>query len=180
MVDRIPGSSALNVAALVRYLHDYLPLAGADLDIEMLHGGRSNLTFRLSTATDSWVLRRPPLGTVAPSANDVRREYTVIRALAGSDIPVPEALHLCQDSSIIGSPFSVMRFVPGIVIRSESDAAQLGPRATTCARLLIEELARLHAIDPAAVGLSQFGRPTGYLDRQVAALGSTVGDSAHT
>jgi aminoglycoside phosphotransferase (APT) family kinase protein len=158
--------AGLDVDALVAHLRQHLPIDG-DVRVELLQGGRSNLTYRLTMPEVSWVLRRPPLGIVAPSANDVRREFTVLRGLADSPVPVPEAVHLCEEASVLGVPFSVMSFVEGRVVRSDADARALGPAAAEHARSLVEELAVLHAVDPAAVGLEMFGRPDGYLARQV-------------
>ncbi|HEY6531979.1 MAG TPA: phosphotransferase family protein [Acidimicrobiales bacterium] len=158
---------ALDTEALVAYLRGLLPIGPEAPTIALLHGGRSNLTYRVSGTAESWVVRRPPLGVVAPSANDMGREFTVLRGLTDSDVPVPEAIHLCEDVAVIGAPFLVMSFVEGTVVRSEADAARLGPAASDHARLLVEQLARLHAVDPSAVGLDEFGRPVGYLQRQV-------------
>ena len=158
---------ALDVSALIDHLEDIIPIDRDALEIELLQGGRSNLTYRLTTPTASWVVRRPPLGVVAPSANDVRREFTVLRALERSSVPVPRAVHLCEDAAVIGAPFLVMTFVEGTTIRSPEDGAALGGLAADCTRLLIDQLARLHVIDPGEVGLTDFGTPQGYLGRQV-------------
>jgi aminoglycoside phosphotransferase (APT) family kinase protein len=161
-----PAVAGLDLDALVAHLREHLPIDGR-VTVDLLQGGRSNLTYRLTMPEVSWVLRRPPMGIVAPSANDVRREFTVLHGLAESAVPVPEAVHLCEDPAVIGVPFSVMSFVEGRVVRSDADARALGPAAAEHARSLIEELAVLHAVDPAAVGLGGFGRPDGYLGRQV-------------
>jgi aminoglycoside phosphotransferase (APT) family kinase protein len=162
-----PEVEALDISALVDHLHGIIPVDRDSLEIELLHGGRSNLTYRLSTPTGSWVVRRPPLGVVAQSANDVQREFTVLQALERSAVPVPRAVHLCQDAAVIGAPFLVMSFVEGTTIRSPEDGAALGGLAADCTQLLIDQLARLHVIDPGDVGLTDFGKPKGYLERQV-------------
>jgi aminoglycoside phosphotransferase (APT) family kinase protein len=112
------------------------------------------------------VVRRPPLGHVLPSAHDMRREYRVISALSAIGFPVPEPLLLCEDADVIGAPFYVMRHVDGVVLR---DTTHQPDRATarTCGEALVDLLVRLHGVDHDAVGLADFGRPEGYLQRQV-------------
>ncbi|MGA8117908.1 MAG: phosphotransferase family protein [Actinocatenispora sp.] len=166
MTTDLPG---LDLARLTPYLAEALPggLAGA-LSGEVIAGGRSNLTYRLTDGRTRWVLRRPPLGHVLPTAHDMNREYTVIRALRDTEVPVPDALLLCADDSVLGAPFYLMGEVPGVVLRAADDYARLGPDdVPRCARLLMDVLVRLHRIRPDEVGLADFGRPDGYLTRQV-------------
>ncbi|MGH8880843.1 MAG: phosphotransferase family protein, partial [Stackebrandtia sp.] len=114
------------------------------------------------------VVRRPPLGHVLATAHDMGREYQVMAALAGTAVPVPPVHLLCRDTDIIGAPFYLMDFVPGAVYRRASQTADLGARrAETMSRHLIDVLAQLHAVDPDAVGLRDFGHGPGYLRRQV-------------
>jgi aminoglycoside phosphotransferase (APT) family kinase protein len=116
----------------------------------------------------SWVLRRPPLGHVLPTAHDMRREFQVLTALKDTDVPVPEPLAFCADEAVIGAPFYVMTRVDGIVVRGVDDAARrTAEQARAASEGLVEVLVRIHAVDPAAVGLEGFGRPHGYLERQV-------------
>jgi aminoglycoside phosphotransferase (APT) family kinase protein len=115
------------------------------------------------------VIRRPPLGHVLPTAHDMAREYRVIRALHGTAVPVPAAVLLCTDESVLGAPFYLMSEVPGVVLRSAADYAGVTPAdAEHCGRTLVDVLLALHRIDPQEVGLGDFGRPEGYLTRQVA------------
>jgi aminoglycoside phosphotransferase (APT) family kinase protein len=115
------------------------------------------------------VLRRPPLGHVLPTAHDMGREYRVLTALAGGAVPVPRPLAFCPDGSVIGAPFYVMAWVEGTVLRAPADAAALRPgQAAELSRLFVETLAAIHGVDVAAAGLSGFGRPEGYLARQLA------------
>src|SRR5262249_56015590 len=110
-----------------------------------------------------------PLGHVLPTAHDMAREFRVISALAGTAVPVPAALLHCADEQVLGAPFYVMGFVDGVVLRDRAQTAELAPeRAAGLGSRLGEVLAGLDAVDPAAVGLADFGRPAGYLDRQVA------------
>jgi aminoglycoside phosphotransferase (APT) family kinase protein len=136
--------------------------------IELISGGRSNLTYRLDLGTTSLVLRRPPLGHVLPTAHDMAREYRVLSALAGTDIPVPRPLAICQDAAVIGAPFYLMEFVDGVVLRSPEDGQRLVPdQARQLSERLVEMLAAIHAVDLEAAGLTGFGRPDGYLARQL-------------
>ena len=131
-------------------------------------GGRSNLTYRVDVGPRALVVRRPPLGHVLPTAHDMVREYTVLTALAGTDVPVPRPVALCHDDSVIGAPFYVMEFVPGVILRSAADLTRLGKtRTQTISTALVDTLVALQAIDPGAVGLADFGRPEGFLERQL-------------
>lgn len=136
---------------------------------ELISGGKSNLTFTLvSAAGDELILRRPPTGTLLPSAHDMSRESRVQQALATTDVPVASIV-LRDDGQLTGSQCYVMEKVPGHVIR---DALPAGFAATPAERAqmayaLVDTLAALHAVDPNAVGLGDYGRPTGFMERQV-------------
>ncbi len=141
---------------------------GAPLHASLISGGRSNLTYFIGDGTSEWVLRRPPLGHVLPTAHDMAREYTVITGLGPTDVPVPEALAFCDDVSVNGASFYVMEKVEGRIVRSEADFARLTlDDARRCSEALVDVLAALHRVDYAAVGLGEFGRPDGFLERQV-------------
>ena len=154
-------------------LRDYLDrahpgLVDGPLAAELISGGKSNLTYRLHDSAHRWVVRRPPLGHVLATAHDMGREHRVISALAGTGVPVPGAHLLCTDPDVLGAPFYVMDEVRGSVYRNAEDVAGIGrERARTMSFRLIDVLAELHGIDPATVGLSDFGRPDGYLQRQL-------------
>jgi aminoglycoside phosphotransferase (APT) family kinase protein len=133
-----------------------------------VEGGRSNLTYVVSDGASRWVVRRPPLGHVLPTAHDMAREFRVISGLHGTAVPVPEALLLCEDTDVIGARFYVMSFVEGTPYRSAEQLAELGENRTRAiAGDLVDTLVDLHAVDPAAVGLGDFGRPEGFLERQL-------------
>jgi aminoglycoside phosphotransferase (APT) family kinase protein len=137
--------------------------------VELISGGRSNLTYRLDLDSGPIVLRRPPLGHVLPTAHDMNREYRVLTALSGTAVPVPQPLANCQDAGVIGAPFYLMRFVDGAVLRTTQDGAGLSPeQAAELSNLMAETMAAIHGVDVAAVGLTEFGRPAGYLARQLA------------
>jgi aminoglycoside phosphotransferase (APT) family kinase protein len=158
----------LDLAAVQRFFDAEVPEVRGPLRAELIPGGRSNLTYRLTDGHSSWVLRRPPLGGLTPSAHDMAREYQVVAGLAGTGVPVPRAVALGQDLSILGMQFSVFEYVPERVIRTQEDLHALpDAEIVRCAYGLIDVLAGLHAVDPDAVGLGEFGRPQGYLRRQV-------------
>ncbi|MFG3156544.1 phosphotransferase family protein [Streptomyces sp. NPDC048219] len=139
------------------------PLSG-----RLIEGGRSNLTYKVSDGTSTWVVRRPPLGHVLATAHDMKREHRVISALHPTDVPVPRPVLLCEDEEVLGAPFYVMEFVEGTPYRTAAQLAPLGPERTRAAVLnLVDTLVGLHAVDPAEVGLGDFGRPDGFLDRQL-------------
>jgi aminoglycoside phosphotransferase (APT) family kinase protein len=131
----------------------------------VISGGRSNLTYLVEGVNGRAVVRRPPLGHVLPSAHDMAREYRVISALARAGFPVPEPLLLCPDADVIGAPFYVMRYVDGVVVRGRNTVTP--DQARACGQELIDLLVRLHGVDHEAVGLADFGRAEGYLERQV-------------
>jgi aminoglycoside phosphotransferase (APT) family kinase protein len=142
-------------------------LGRGDVSVEQIAGGASNLTYRVQAGGDDWILRRPPAVTFATS-NDMAREWTVLRALAATAVPVPRVIRTCEDPGILGVPFYVMERLDGIVFRTGADVAHLDEaQSRACADELADVLAALHAIDPAAVGLASFGRPEGFVERQV-------------
>ena len=153
--------------ALARYLDDRL---GDSLPVEAQRhqAGHSNETFFVKRGKLELVLRRPPLGAFLPTAHDVAREHRVLSALTDTSVRVPRTLLLCDDESVIGAPFYLMERVHGVVIRTElpngldsdEDRATIGDE-------LVDALVELHSIDPEACGLDDFGRPTGYLERQL-------------
>ena len=159
----------LDLEALARYLEPYVgELAGA-LRGEVIPGGRSNLTYIVDDGERRFVVRRPPLAHVLPTAHDMAREYRVLAALQGTGIPVPHVITLCEDDSVIGAPFYVMEWIDGHVVRESLPPEFPDTRETRRAMstALIDTLLQLHRIDPDAVGLADFGHPDGFLARQV-------------
>ncbi|MFI6082272.1 phosphotransferase family protein [Streptomyces sp. NPDC051217] len=143
-------------------------LVGGPLSARLIEGGRSNLTYLVTDGAQEWVVRRPPLGHVLATAHDMKREFRVISALHPTAVPVPEPLLLCEDPEVLGAPFYVMEYVAGTPYRTAEQLAPLGPERTRTALLgLVDTLVELHAVDPDAVGLAGFGRPEGFLDRQL-------------
>jgi aminoglycoside phosphotransferase (APT) family kinase protein len=138
------------------------------LRASLLKGGSSNLTYVVADGEREWVLRRQPLGHVLPTAHDMVREHRVQAALAGTAVPVARMFAVCEDPEVNGGPFYVMERMRGRVLTSgEHTAAFTDEQVRAASTALVEVLARLHAVDPAAVGLDDFGRPDGYLERQV-------------
>ncbi|MFI5632705.1 phosphotransferase family protein [Streptomyces sp. NPDC051664] len=150
-------------------------LVNGPLEARLIEGGRSNLTYIVADGTGHWVVRRPPLGHVLATAHDMKREHRVISALHPTAVPVPEPVLLCEDDSVIGSPFYLMEYVEGTPYRTAEQLAPLGPERTRAAVLgLVDTLVELHAVDPVSVGLGDFGRPEGFLDRQLRRWGKQL------
>ncbi|MFD0060877.1 phosphotransferase family protein [Streptomyces sp. NPDC056690] len=150
-------------------------LVAGPLSGRVVEGGRSNLTYIVGDGSSTWVVRRPPLGHVLATAHDMKREYRVISALNPTSVPVPETLLMCEDDGVLGAPFYVMEYVAGTPYRTADQLAQLGPERTRAAVLgLVDTLVGLHAVDPAEVGLADFGRPEGFLDRQLRRWGKQL------
>lgn len=158
----------LDLDALARFLTPWAGDAPVSLQAELITGGKSNLTYRVSDGTKRWIVRRPPLGHVLATAHDMAREYRVMHALAPTSVPVPAMVALCEDTDVMGTPFYVMEDVEGDVLRTSADLAGLTPdMRTDLAHRLIDTLVDLHQVDPESVGLGQFGHPDGFLERQV-------------
>jgi aminoglycoside phosphotransferase (APT) family kinase protein len=164
-----PDPPGLDLGRLRAQIDQRLPglISGTPV-AEVVQGGRSNLTYVVSDQMSRWVVRRPPLGHVLPTAHDMKREYRVISGLYPTNVPVPRPLLLCEDPDVLGAPFYLMEFVAGTPYRSDKELVPLGTERTTkIADALVDTLVDLHAVDPAAVGLGDFGRPEGFLERQL-------------
>lgn len=173
--------SGLDLDRLAGHLAEHRPdLMAGPLRAELVTGGRSNLTYLVRAGVQEFVLRRPPLGHVLATAHDMGREFRVISALAGTPVPVPAALLLCTDETVLGAPFYLMERVTGVVYRSRAQTAALdSTRRRQLALVMMDVLATLHTVDPAAVGLADFGRPEGFLARQVRRWGAQL-DRSHS
>ncbi len=154
---------------------------GAELPLqfELIAGGRSNLTYRVrDSGGNDFVLRRPPVSHVLPTAHDMGREHKVISALAPTAVPVPPALAYCDDPSVNGAPFYVMGFVEGRILRDAEAASSLDPVARRAAgESLMEVLWAIHSVHVDAVGLGDLGRREMYLERQLKRWNSQVEQS---
>ncbi len=158
----------LNQTALARYLSDKIE-GGEHLIIEQFRGGHSNLTYLLKTPVREYVLRRAPLGPVAPKAHDMTREYRMLRGVHPFFPPAPQVFHLCEDPSVIGAVFFLMERRRGIVIRDEipAELAVFPDYPQRVSGGLIDCLVELHAIDIHKHGLDSLGKSEGFLERQV-------------
>ena len=155
-----------------RKLFDHLRIHGFSLDAAssppQFAGGFGNLNYLLVIDGAHWVLRRPPLGPIPPGANDMAREYRVLSALSPVFALAPCPLHFCSDTSVLGAPFLILEYRPGLIIRDALPAEVSSQRVgAALSATLIDSLASLHAIDPVAVGLGGFGKPEGFLNRAV-------------
>jgi aminoglycoside phosphotransferase (APT) family kinase protein len=158
----VTSPKGLDLDRLRRYL------SSAPLTATMFAGGRSNLTYAVTDGMNRWVLRRPPLGHVLPTAHDMAREYKVLDALSRAGYPVPKPIRLCTDPDVIGAAFYLMEHVDGTIFREVETLEALGPDAMhTLTLSLVDNLADLHALDYAAIGLADFGHPEGFNARQV-------------
>ena len=129
--------------------------------------GQSNPTFRLSTPSRDYVLRRKPLGQLLPKAHAVEREYRIMRALEGSGVPVPRALALCEDPALLGAAFFVMECVEGRIFYDQRMPGVPAEERAALFDAMNDAVARLHGVDPAAIGLGDYGRSEGFVRRQV-------------
>jgi aminoglycoside phosphotransferase (APT) family kinase protein len=163
----------LDLDALTPWFAAHVDGAGdAPLTAELISGGKSNLTYLVRCDAQEWVVRRPPLGHVVATAHDMSREYKVIAGLAGTPVPVPRVFAQCTDDRVIGAPFYVMEHVEGRILRTFDEISTLDEdEARSCSHALVDVLAELHAVDYEAVGLGDFGRPEGFLARNVARWG---------
>jgi aminoglycoside phosphotransferase (APT) family kinase protein len=177
MSDPVAGPPGIDVPRLSAWMAAELPEIGPITGITLIAGGRSNLTYRIDTEQRAVVLRRPPLGHVLPTAHDMSREFRVLSALAAatgdggqgpSGVPVPEPLRLSAGVDVLGAPFYLMDYVQGRVLRTVEDAADVTPaEARALSERLVDALAAIHLLDVERAGLGDFGRPEGYMARQL-------------
>ncbi|WP_428398728.1 phosphotransferase family protein [Nocardia fluminea] len=158
----------MDIGALEQFLRAAGVEVRGELRVELISGGRSNLTFSAADDVSRWVVRRPPVAGLTPSAHDMAREYTVTSALQASAVPVARTIAFDATGSALGAPMTVVEFVDGTVFRDQDDLAALtDEQVDASVGALVRVLADLHAVDPVAVGLESFGRPTGFVTRQV-------------
>ena len=154
---------------VTRFFRERVPGCDGELRFDLISGGRSNLTFRVTAGDRTFALRRPPLGHLLATAHDMAREFRVLSALADTAVPVPRPIALCEDVSVNDQPFYVMEYCEGVVLHDAlpTGYATSAAERVRMARALVDTLVALHAVEPRAVGLADFGRPDGYLERQV-------------
>jgi aminoglycoside phosphotransferase (APT) family kinase protein len=165
----IRSGEELELAKLEPYLRFQFPNETGALQVRQYPSGHSNLTYALQLGDRELVLRRPPFGSKVKSAHDMGREFRVLSKLHSVYAPAPEVLLYCDDVSILGAPFYVMEPIHGIILRRNLPRGLDFPaeKARRLSESFVENLVRLHQLDYAAVGLSDLGRPEGYLERQV-------------
>lgn len=159
-----------DVASVEAWIGQHVPFLRPPLQWTRLEGGHSNLTYRLDDADGRIaVIRRPPLGDLLPKAHDMAREWSVIRALNGTSVPVPAALGFCDDIAVTGARFYLMGHIDGHPLYTSADTRRWVPedRRTAMAHSFIDALANLHALDPGAVGLGDLGKTDSYVARQL-------------
>jgi aminoglycoside phosphotransferase (APT) family kinase protein len=165
----VRAGEELNAAALESYLRAHFPEERGPLEIKQFPSGHSNLTYSVHLGRREFVLRRPPFGSKVKSAHDMGREFRVLSKLHAVYPQAPEVLSYCDDVSALGGPFYLMRPIHGIIIRRNPPAG-LEFSAEIARRLsesFVDNLARLHGLDYASIGLGDLGKPEGYLERQV-------------
>ncbi len=153
--------------ALAAYLERHVDGFRGPLTATKFKGGQSNPTYRIDAASGTYVLRRKPPGALLPSAHAVDREFRVLQALRGGAAPVARPLHLCADDTVIGSMFYLMDFVDGRIFWDPSLPELSAPERGEIYGAIVDAMAALHAIDPVAVGLADYGKPGNYFERQL-------------
>ena len=169
MSDRSDAPAGVDLDNVTGWLADRVEALTPPLEAEIITGGHSNLTFRLTDADGHrWVLRRPPLKQVLATAHDMGREARMLEALAPTPVPVPPVVGLCTDESVNGAPFYVMDFVDGRVIHNRVEADELSAEQQRRAgESIVDVLAAIHAVDIDAVGLGDFAKREDYIARQL-------------
>ena len=159
----------LDRAALIDYLNRHLPEGAHEVEVEQFPSGHSNLVYLVRTDVREYVLRRPPLGPVAPKAHDMAREYKVLKAVNPYFPEAPQVFLLCEDPSVIGGAFFLMERRTGLIIRDSmpQELAAIPDYASLISEAFIDCLVRLHSIDVSQPGLNSLGKPEGFVERQV-------------
>ena len=160
-------AQGLDLTDLDQWIRDHVPAFEGDLKAEKFAGGQSNPTFKLTAGENSYVLRRKPMGTLLASAHAVDREFKVLSALAPTNVPVPTPVALCEDDNVIGSMFYIMEYLEGRVFWdpalpevSDEDRAAIYDQMN-------QVMADMHSVDIHQVGLSDYGKPGNYFERQI-------------
>jgi aminoglycoside phosphotransferase (APT) family kinase protein len=165
----VRAGEELNLEALESYLRAHFPDERGPLDVKQFPSGHSNLTYSIQFGSREFVLRRPPFGSKVKSAHDMGREVRVLSKLHAVYSQAPQVLLYCDDETVLGAPFYLMKPIHGVIIR-RNPPASLEFRAETARRLsesFVDNLARLHSLDYQSIGLGDLGKPEGYLERQV-------------
>jgi aminoglycoside phosphotransferase (APT) family kinase protein len=177
--DTVRDEAGIDRPRLAAYLEKAVPGVSGPMELLQFHAGHSNLTYLARFGDRELVVKRAPLGHRAKSAHDMEREFHVLSRLHGAYRYAPKAFAYCGDTSIAGSPFCVMERTPGIIVRGEYPPHVSDERIALQFEHLVDGLVELHALDVAAAGLVDFGRPLGYRRRQVEGWGRRL-DAART
>ncbi len=166
----VRADETLDLTRLEPWLRDNLEGAEGPLSVRQFGGGHANLTYLLRFAENEFVLRRPPLGPVAPSAHDMKREHRVLKDLWRAYPLAPRSFVLCTDPDVLGVDFHVLERRDGFVIRANNTTVINNdpPLCQRIGRMIVDSLADFHRVDPESVGLGDLGRPEGFVARQVA------------
>jgi aminoglycoside phosphotransferase (APT) family kinase protein len=164
---RVREGYELDIPKLTRWMHENIPGFEGRLSIEQFRGGQSNPTYKLSTPSRSFVLRRKPPGALLKGAHAVEREYEVLSGLAKADFPVARVHGLCTDPAVIGTPFYLMDMVEGRIFWDATVPGMSRDERRDIFSAMNETIARLHMIEPEAVGLGNYGRAGNYFERQI-------------
>ncbi len=165
---KVPEHLRFDTIALDRWLYEHIPGHDGAITVRQFKGGQSNPTYRIDTYRTAFVLRRKPPGKLLPGAHAIEREYRVLTALGEQGFPVPRVYGLCEDESVIGTPFYVMDMVPGRIVWEANFPGVTPEERAAHFDAMNATMAALHNYDPAAIGLSDYGRATGFVERQVA------------
>jgi len=159
----------IDVASLERYIADNVPEINVPIDVKQFGYGQSNPTYQLTDKTGhKYVMRKKPPGKLlSATAHKVEREYRIIHALENTNVPVPKAYCLCEDSSIVGTPFYIMEFLDGRIFEDPAIPGVSPEDRTAMWRDAVRTLAKFHTVKPASVNLSSFGKPSGFYNRQL-------------
>jgi aminoglycoside phosphotransferase (APT) family kinase protein len=183
LIDRpkeVRSGEELPLETLTPYLKAHLPeVAGRELSVQQFPSGHSNLTYFVKAGELEYVLRRPPFGNKVKSAHDMEREYRILSKLHAAYPLAPETVAFCEDESVIGAKFYMMRRLKGVIIRKQLPPG-LTLDADTLGRLnsnLVDNLVRIHSVDYRAAGLGDLGKPDGYVERQVTGWTKRYADS---
>ncbi len=163
----VRAAHRLDEAALHAWLSANVAGYAGPLSVRQFTGGASNPTYLLTAGDARYVLRKKPPGQLLASAHQVDREYRVMKALGGVGFPVPTMRALCEDDSVIGTSFYVMDFLEGRIFRDARLPGMAPAERSAIYAELVDVLARLHAIDPATIGLADYGRPGNFFERQI-------------
>ena len=165
----VSASHAFDVQALQDHLHAHLPGFAGPLQVEQFKGGQSNPTYKLITPQRSYVMRSKPgpATKLLPSAHAIEREFRVMSALRGSEVPVPRMHLLCEDESVIGRAFFIMEFMPGRVLWDQSLPGMTPTERGQIYDEMNRVIAAMHQVDVRAVGLADYGKPGSYFERQI-------------